>query len=541
MLGAFDGDRLIGFLSAIPGIRDGRPYWHSHMLAVTTSHRDSGIGTQLKLAQKEHALKRGIRLIEWTFDPLVSRNAYLNIEKLGVIVRRYYPSFYGGESDRLIAEWWLDRPRPSVAGDQRRVTIRGGFRWSPVTRAWECGKSFSQTSKTISTSRRLSVTERPATTSLSGGPLVSISQVELREIRMRLLHPFETSFGVTQDRRILLVKVSDGQLEGYGEVTAGEGPFYCHETVDTAWYILSDFILPRLIGKDIEKPDEFAPLVEGIRGHNMAKGGLEAALWDLEARRQDKPLWKLLGGSREQIECGVSIGIQPTIDRLLEVIQKEVDAGYRRIKIKIKPGWDVEVVRQVRAAFPKILLMCDANSAYTLADIDLFRQMDAFDVMMFEQPLHYEDMIDHAELQRQIRTPICLDESIHSADDARKAINIGACRIINIKLGRVGGHREARAVHDVCREQRHSRLVRRHARIRHRARPQRRAVESGEFFIAGRCCGEQAVLGRGCHRPCSRVVSPEGRITQTIEPGIGYQVKESLLEDVTVRTQVFGT
>jgi O-succinylbenzoate synthase len=208
--------------------------------------------------------------------------------------------------------------------------------------------------------------------------------------------------------------------------------------------------VPRLVGKTIEQPEDFAPLVEGIRGHNMAKGGLEAALWDLEAHRHDTPLWKLLGGSREEIDCGVSIGIQPTIDRLLEVIQREIDAGYRRIKIKIKPGWDVEAVRQVRAAFPKILLMCDANSAYTLDDIDLFRRMDDFEVMMFEQPLHYEDMIDHAELQRQIRTPICLDESIHSADDARKAIKIGACRIINIKLGRVGGHREARAVHDVC-------------------------------------------------------------------------------------------
>ena len=357
---------------------------------------------------------------------------------------------------------------------------------------------------------------------------------------MRLLHPFETSFGVTQDRRILLVKVSDGQLEGYGEVTAGEGPFYCHETVDTAWHILSDFICPRLVGKNIENPEEFAPMVEGIRGHNMAKGGLEAALWDLEARRQDKPLWKLLGGSREQIECGVSIGIQPTIDRLLEVIQTEVAAGYRRIKIKIKPGWDVEVVRQVRAAFPKILLMCDANSAYTLADIDLFRQMDEFDVMMFEQPLHYEDMVDHAELQRQIRTPICLDESIHSADDARKAIKIGACRIINIKLGRVGGHREARAVHDVCRDNGipvwcggmlESGIGRAH----------NIALSSLEnFSLPGDVAASKRYWAEDVIDPAV-VVSSEGRITQTTKSGIGYQVKESFLKEVTVRTQVFGT
>ena len=158
------------------------------------------------------------------------------------------------------------------------------------------------------------------------------------------------------------------------------------------------------------------------------------------------------GGVRERIDCGVSIGIQASIDKLLEKIAVELEAGYRRIKIKIKPGWDVEVVRQVREAFPEILLMADANSAYTLADVHIFKKMDKYNILMFEQPLDYEDIIDHAELQRQVETPICLDESIHSADDARKAIQIGACRIINVKLGRLGGHREVRAVHDVCRD-----------------------------------------------------------------------------------------
>lgn len=364
------------------------------------------------------------------------------------------------------------------------------------------------------------------------------SQIELREIRMRLLHPFETSFGVTQERRILLVKVSDGSREGYGEVTAGEGPFYCHETIDTAWYILNEFIVPRVLGKDFQSPADLAPLVEGIRGHNMAKGGLEAALWDLEAQRQGLPLWKALGGSLEEIACGVSIGIQPTIDRLLEVIQKELTAGYRRIKIKIKPGWDVDVLRQVRAAFPRILLMCDANSAYTLADIDRFRQMDAFDVMMFEQPLHYEDMIDHAELQRHIATPICLDESIHSAEDARKAIAIGACRIINIKLGRVGGHREARAVHDVCRDRGipvwcggmlESGIGRAH----------NIALSSLEnFSLPGDVTASKRYWAEDIIDP-PVIVSPEGMIRQRTEPGIGYTVKKSALEAVTVRTRVF--
>jgi len=375
--------------------------------------------------------------------------------------------------------------------------------------------------------------------SSSGGPRMLIARIELREIRMRLLHPFETSFGVTHDRRMVLVKVSDGTLEGYGEVTAGEGPFYCHETTDTAWHILSEFVIPSVLGKEIGKPEDYAPLVEAIRGHNMAKGGLEAALWDLEARRQGLPLWKLLGGSREEIDCGVSIGIQPTIDRLLQVIQKELNEGYRRIKIKIKPGWDIEVVRQVREAFPSVLLMCDANSAYTLDDIERFRMMDAFQVMMFEQPLHYEDMIDHPELQRHIGTPICLDESIHSAEDARKAIAIGACRIINIKLGRVGGYREARAVHDVCRDRGipvwcggmlESGIGRAH----------NIALSSLEnFSLPGDVAASKRYWAEEVIDP-PVLVSADGTITQSMDPGFGYAVKESFLESVTAKTQVFG-
>ena len=214
-------------------------------------------------------------------------------------------------------------------------------------------------------SSRSNAAAKTATTCSLKGHLVRIAQIELRELRMRLLRPFETSFGVTQDRRILLVRVSDGSVDGYGEVTAGEGPFYCHETVDTAWYVLTEFVIPKAIGKSLDTARDFAPLVAGIRGHYMARGGLEAALWDLEARQRGQPLWKFLGGTRAEIDTGVSIGIQPGIDALLQTIQSEVDAGYQRIKIKIKPGWDAEVIRQVRAAFPKIRLMADANSAYT--------------------------------------------------------------------------------------------------------------------------------------------------------------------------------
>jgi len=367
---------------------------------------------------------------------------------------------------------------------------------------------------------------------------VLIKQIEIRELRMRLLHPFETSFGVTQDRHIVLVKVSDGANTGWGEVTAGEGPFYSYETKETAWYVLHEFIIPNVIGKELSGPSDFGAMVRGIRGHNMAKTGVETALWDLDAKIKNVPLWKVLGGTRERIDCGVSIGIQPTIDKLLAKIDTEVRAGYRRIKIKIKPGWDVEVIRQVREAFPKIRLMGDANSAYTLADVDIFKKMDKYDIMMFEQPLHHEDIIDHAELQRQIETPICLDESIHSADDARKAIKIGACRIINVKLGRVGGHREVKAVHDVCRDNGvpvwcggmlESGIGRAH----------NIALSSLEnFSLPGDVSASKRYWSEDIIDPPVEV-SAEGQISQRDGAGIGYRVKEDLIERFTVRSQAF--
>ena len=370
-------------------------------------------------------------------------------------------------------------------------------------------------------------------------PAVLIRQIELRELRMQLLHPFETSFGVTRERKIIIVKVSDGENVGYGEVTAGEGPFYSHETYQTAWHILSDFVIPRALGKTFKHPRNFGIFTEGIRGHNMAKAGLETACWDLHAKAGGTALWKSLGGVLQKIDCGVSIGIQPSIDHLLAKIDTEVKAGYRRIKIKIKPGWDVEVIRQVRAAFPAIKLMGDANSAYTLDDLPLFRQMDRYDIMMFEQPLHYEDIIDHAELQKQIETPICLDESIHSADDARKAIKLGACKIINIKLGRVGGYREARALHDVCRDNGipvwcggmlESGIGRAH----------NVAMSSMEnFSLPGDVSASQRYWAEDIVDPPVEV-SAEGQITQRAAPGIGYTVKDELVERFTSRCQVFS-
>lgn len=366
-----------------------------------------------------------------------------------------------------------------------------------------------------------------------------IKQIEMRELRMRLLYAFETSFGATQDRRIVLIKVSDGTYTGWGEVTAAEGPFYSHETWETAWHVLRDFIIPGVLGKEIAEPAGFEPFVRGIRGHNMAKAGLETALWDLQAKIENVPLWKMLGGARQRIECGVSIGIQSSIDALVAKVDTEVRAGYRRIKIKIKPGWDVEIVRLVRAAFPNIQLMGDANSAYTLADAGVFKKMDTYNLMMFEQPLDHEDIIDHAELQRQIATPICLDESIHSAEDARKAIRIGACKIINIKLGRVGGHREVRAVHDVCRD--HGIPVWCGGMLESGVgRAHNVALSSLEnFSLPGDVSAGKRYWAEDIIDPPVEV-SAEGQITQHDGPGIGYRVKEEFVDRLTVRSQTFS-
>jgi O-succinylbenzoate synthase len=280
-----------------------------------------------------------------------------------------------------------------------------------------------------------------------------IQSIELREIHLPLIHFFETSFGRTTERRILLARLTDTDgVEGWGECTAGEGPFYSDEWTDSAWDTLREFLAPMLIDHQIEDASQVFSILRPVRGHRMAKATLENACWDLEAKRLGVPLWKHLGGTRSEISSGVSIGIQDTVEILLEKIRKEVDAGYQRIKIKIKPGWDLKVVEHVQKEFPQIRLMGDANSAYTLADLPLFKELDKFSLMMLEQPLAHNDIFDHAKLQQQIETPVCLDESIHSAEDARHAIELGSCRIINVKLGRVGGHAEAKRVEQVTRQ-----------------------------------------------------------------------------------------
>jgi O-succinylbenzoate synthase len=277
-----------------------------------------------------------------------------------------------------------------------------------------------------------------------------VEQVTLRELHMKLVTPFETSMDTTTVRRVLLVEAVVDGVAGWGECVAGESPSYSPETTETAWHILRDHLWPTLKGAQFGRAQDVWELVAWVRGHNMAKAGLEAAVWDAEAKQKRMPLAKLLGGQQEEIASGVSIGIKATLEDLLRAVEVELEAGYQRIKIKIRPGYDTRPVEFLRGKFPAIKLMVDANSAYTLADAPLLKKLDAFYLMMIEQPLGWDDLYAHVELQRELQTAICLDESIHTEEQARAAIELGACRIINIKLGRVGGYAAARKIHDLC-------------------------------------------------------------------------------------------
>jgi o-succinylbenzoate synthase len=369
---------------------------------------------------------------------------------------------------------------------------------------------------------------------------VLIASIELREIRLPLIHFFETSFGRTTERRILLVRVVDADgAEGWGECTAGEGPFYCEEWTASAWSVLETYLAPIVLGSEVEKAADVFSLMKAVRGNRMAKAALETACWDLEAKRAQFPLWKHLGGVRREIPCGVSIGIQETPAALFEKIQRELDAGYQRIKIKIKPGWDVNILEQVRARFPEIQLMGDANSAYRLEDAPLFQAMDEFNLMMIEQPLAYDDMLDHAELQKQVRTPICLDESIRTPADAQHAIDLKACRIVNVKLGRVGGHSEARNVERICRK---------------RDIPVwcggmleagiGRAHNIAMATLEGFCLpGDVSASARYWEEDIIEppvTITPQGTIVAPDKPGIGFEIKRDRIDRLTVRKAVIN-
>jgi O-succinylbenzoate synthase len=370
---------------------------------------------------------------------------------------------------------------------------------------------------------------------------LDLKNLELREIEMPLRAPFKTSFGTAFKRRILIIRITDSDgAFGFGECTASEEPFFNHETIDTAWLIIKDFIVPMLARNAVKEAHEVSNTLASIRGNRMAIGGVETAIWDLEARKQNIPLWKHLGGTRETIDCGVSIGLQESAEVLLEKVTREVESGYQRIKLKIMPGQDRELVETIRSNFPDIMLSVDANAAYRLdRDIELFKELDKYGLLMIEQPLAAGDLVDHAKLQAQITTPICLDESITSVRDARHALELGACRIINIKLGRVGGHSEAKAIqqyaadHEVpvwCGGMLEAGIGRAH-NIAMSTLP--------GFTLPGDVSASARYWDQDIIEP-PVTVKTDGTINVPDAAGIGYAANNSRIEELTVRQETIS-
>ncbi len=364
------------------------------------------------------------------------------------------------------------------------------------------------------------------------------SRIELREIRLPLREIFEISSGARQNRRVLLLRVESEGAVGWGECVAAEDPGYSYETTETAWHVLTDFLLPPLVGHEMGGPEEILEPVSWVRGHQMARAGIEMAIWDLHAKLLGMPLWEFLGGRGDPVEVGVSVGLQPDDDTLARKVEEYLTQGYARVKIKIKPGRDVAMLSRLRDRFPQTPLMADANSAYTLDDLPLLKELDDLGLMMIEQPLGHEDLLEHSRLQSELKTPICLDESIRSVGDARLALELDSTRVVNIKPGRVGGHASSRAIHDLCREQ---------------GIP----VWCGGMLESGVGRAHNLALATlpGFSLPgdisASRrywkedIVSPEfeledGRMPLPQDPGIGVEPNLDRIEALTYRVETFG-
>lgn len=363
---------------------------------------------------------------------------------------------------------------------------------------------------------------------------MKIDSITLRELHMTLVTPFETSMDRTERRRILLVEATVDGVTGWGECVAGENPYYSPETTDTAWHILHDHVWPLLKRKSFHSAADVWNLLGLVRGHNMAKASLEVAIWDAEAKQSGVPLWKLLGGIHQELPCGVSIGIKETFEELVSTVKKELAAGYQRIKIKIKPGKDLEQVKRLRQDFPHIKLMVDANSAYRAEDWPLLKQLEGFYLMMIEQPLGWDDLYGHVALQKKLSTPICLDECIHTEEQAEAAVELGACRIINMKLGRVGGFTVAKRIHDLCRAKGipvwcggmlESGIGRAH-NIALSTLP--------NFTLPGDVTASKRYWTEDIIAP-EVVVSATGTIHAPSGPGIGFEPRVDLIEKLTVR------
>ena len=367
---------------------------------------------------------------------------------------------------------------------------------------------------------------------------MKIESLTLRELHMPLVHFFETSFGRVYSRRILLVSIEADGVRGWGECVAGEDPFYSSEWIETAWPTIAQYLAPVLLEGTIRSGRDCAALFARVRGHRMAKAALENAVWDAEARQKQMPLWKLLGGSRREIACGVSIGIQDSPEQLLDNIATELAAGYRRIKVKVKPGWDLNILEKIRARWADILLSVDANSAYTLDSVEHLRKFDAFKLLMIEQPLWNDEIYLHARLQKAIETSICLDESIHHARNADFALEIDACRIVNIKVGRVGGFTEAIKVHNVA--QRHNVPVWCGGMLESGiGRAHNVALSTlDNFRLPGDVSASKRYWKEDIIEP-EVEVRADGMITVRDEVGTGYQVREDLVRKFTVREETF--
>jgi len=363
-----------------------------------------------------------------------------------------------------------------------------------------------------------------------------IRGITLREISMKLVAPFETSMDRMEVRRIILLEANVDGVTGWGECVAAEAPFYSPEYTDTAWPVLRDFLWPMVKGKRFDSACEIWGLLKQVRGHNMAKACLEAAVWDAEAKQKGIPLAKLVGGTREEIASGVSIGIKDSVDELAANVKKELAAGYQRIKIKIKPGKDLEQVQRLRQEFPRIKLMVDANSAYTMNDFPLLKQLDGFYLMMIEQPLGWDDIYSHVELQKRLETPICLDECVHTEEQARAAVELGACKIINIKLGRVGGFTMARHIHDIC--QQHGIPVWCGGMLESGiGRAHNIALATlPNFTLPGDVTASKRYWAEDIVSP-EVTVSPQGTIRVPTGPGIGLEPRLDLIEKLTVRKE----
>jgi O-succinylbenzoate synthase len=366
--------------------------------------------------------------------------------------------------------------------------------------------------------------------------MLTIDAVHLREINLPLAHPFETSFGTTTGRRILLVEIESDGLTAWGECVAGEHPYYSDESVDTAWIVTETELAPRLVGAEVVGGGSCPALFRQVRGHRMAKAALENAVWDLEAQKKKISLSELLGGTRRVIPCGVSIGIQPSSSALMDKIAEALDAGYQRIKLKCKPGWDTKIFEQVRKRWPEIMLSCDANSAYRVVDIEHIAEWDQFNLLMIEQPLWYDDFYFHSMLQKRVDTAICLDESIRNRRDALAAIDMESCRIINIKVGRVGGLSEAIAVHNAtaergvpvwCGGMLETGIGRAH-NIALSSLP--------NFSLPGDVSASQRYWTEDIIEP-EVVVSAKGEIAVPDGVGSGYAVRRDRIEALTVRRQ----